>query len=177
MWTFRLLPRCGFTLIETAMVLVIVGVGITASMQLFSTCAAENGVANKVNTAMLLANNIHEASSHLKYCDGSVFGPTAQQISSGPKYFTNTTCFDGASFNPPIDANAVRHPELSQYTQTVRVEAMAGAYNFATTTSVAIVPPAGGYSFPMLRTTAIILYTANGNTSEIYRTSWFRCNE
>src|SRR4051812_43935980 len=44
-------PR-GFTLIETALATIIVGVGIVASMQLFATCSVQNRVSNQMTAAM-----------------------------------------------------------------------------------------------------------------------------
>src|SRR4029079_5173489 len=63
----------GFTLMETAIAMVIVGVAIVASMRLFASCSQQNSVSTRMTTAMLLAGNVREAMTGLSFND-PIFG-------------------------------------------------------------------------------------------------------
>ncbi|HMB94431.1 MAG TPA: hypothetical protein VKK61_00165 [Tepidisphaeraceae bacterium] len=119
----RVLHRArGFTLIEAALTTVIVGVGIVATMGLFAACSTQNIASSQMTTAMMLANNVHEAVVGLSFADPTsghkIFGPEA-----GEKLATYNDIddFDGSSFNPPIDAQRNKVVGLTQYTQVVSV--------------------------------------------------------
>jgi type II secretory pathway pseudopilin PulG len=112
----------GFTLIEAALATIIVGVGIVSTMTLFAACSQQALGANQMTTAMMLANNVHEAAVGLPFAD-----PTFQHKYFGPEpgetlaTFNDIDDWDGSSFNPPIDAQRNRIANLSQYTQVVSV--------------------------------------------------------
>jgi len=59
----------GFTLIEAAMVTVIIGVGVMSMLQLLAAGSAENGDAARMTTAMTLANSVREMSLGLAFYD------------------------------------------------------------------------------------------------------------
>jgi Tfp pilus assembly protein PilV len=112
----------GFTLIEAAMVTVIIGVAFTASMGLFYACTGQNRVANHVTVATMLASNIQEAMAPLPFSDPNpitaTFGAeTGETLAS----YDDVDDFHGVSITPPIDATRTAIPELSQYTQTITV--------------------------------------------------------
>jgi type II secretory pathway pseudopilin PulG len=94
-------PR-GFTLIEAAIVTVIVGVGIVAMMELMAAGTMANTQATELSTAMCLASNIHERSMCLAYTD--LF-----------------STLDNRTYTPPVDANGNGISELSGWQQAVDV--------------------------------------------------------
>jgi type II secretory pathway pseudopilin PulG len=114
--------RAGFTLIEAALALMIVGVGVVASMRLFASCGQENRVATNMTSAMLLGQNIREAMNGLAfndpYTDTTVFGPEAGETLSN---YNDLDDFDAQTFNPPIDSLRRTITAMSQYTQVVTV--------------------------------------------------------
>jgi len=61
--------RRGFTLIEAAMVTVIIGVGVVAMLQLLAAGTVSNSEGTELTTAINLANNIREMSLGLAYYD------------------------------------------------------------------------------------------------------------
>src|SRR5215217_726103 len=85
-------PRKGFTLIEAAIVTIIVGVGIVGMLQLLAAGSMANGDATDITTAMNLAAHIHERSLATKY--------------------SNIMTLKGASYSPPKDAKLVTITEL-----------------------------------------------------------------
>jgi len=114
-------PR-GFTLIEAALVTIIVGTGVAASMRLFAACTVQTQAANQLTVGLHLAGNIEEMMAPLCFNDpvhGSTnFGPeTGESLA----VYNDLDDLDGARFNPPIDAQRNVLPELSQYTQVVSV--------------------------------------------------------
>lgn len=172
----------GFTLIESALAIVIIGVGVVASMQLFVTCTQQNQAGMRMNSAMMLANNVQELISTLPFWNpdpgygNAQFGPTATQKGAGVVSYNNVTAFQNASINPPIDMARIGHPELKQYSQVITVEPV-DPFNLNKTLSVSAAAPSGGYTFDVVRVTVRILYGSAGAGQEVYRTSWLRSNE
>lgn len=114
----------GFTLLETLLAIIIVGVGVTAAINLFATCAQQNQESVRMTVATNLANNIQELTASASYTDPR--GQWGWGLESGETLnSSNGTLdlddFNGASFNPPVDAGWQPQPQLSQYTQTVSV--------------------------------------------------------
>src|SRR4051812_30000525 len=81
----RMAPRIrkGFTLIEAAIVTVIVGVGIVGMLQLLAAGTMANSDSTELTTAMNLAANMHEMSLSVPY--------------------KNIMTLDARSFTPPVD--------------------------------------------------------------------------
>ena len=115
--------RGGFTLIETAIVTVIVGVGTVAVLQLLASGTMSNAESSEVTTGLNLANDIKEMSRGLAFYDPTT--PTAWGVDSGENTvdsYDDVDDLDGVSFSPPVDA---RRQSLSSYTnwkQTVTVD-------------------------------------------------------
>jgi prepilin-type N-terminal cleavage/methylation domain-containing protein len=63
----RFRARRGFTLIEAAIVTVIVGVGVLATVELLASGTVANTEATRLTTAMHLAGNIREAAMRVPY--------------------------------------------------------------------------------------------------------------
>jgi len=61
--------RTGFTLVEAAMVTVIIGVGVMAMLTLLAAGTAANEDATQLTEAINLANNIHEITMGMPYYD------------------------------------------------------------------------------------------------------------
>ena len=92
--------RRGFTLIETAMATVIIGVGFTAMLQLIATGTVTNNDSTELTTAMNLAGNVREASMRTAYAD----------------------LFDlEGEFNPAVDARLEQLTNMTGWTQVVDV--------------------------------------------------------
>lgn len=114
--------RKGFSLVECAFSVAIVGVAFVAIMQLWGTCSQGNRIAASTTTAMMLASQIQEATRSLPIADPAsgiaTFGPEAGE--SLPS-FDDVDDFNNQTFNPPIDSNRSETSDLSGYTQQVRV--------------------------------------------------------
>lgn len=170
-WLYPVRRNRGFTLIEAALAIVIIGVGITASMALFSTCTRQNLAANQLSTAILLANNIHERLAKLPFTtNNTTFGPqTGQTLAT----FTDVDDFDGASITPPIDSNG-NATTLTAYAQQITVEPVDSLNLAGAELTLPSSAPAGGYTYGAVRITVRILYSSAGRTTEVYRVSWIR---
>ena len=166
----------GFTLIECALAMIIVGVGVVASMRLFSACAMESRSSNQMTTAMLLAGHIREAMVQMPFNDPisgrSNFGYEAGETLNS---FDDVDDFDGQTFNPPIDSLRQSITSMGQYSQVVSVvpvfpnklnsNANDTAPEIAKTTYTGAV-----------RVRVRVLYQAKSTDSpaEVYRASWVR---
>jgi prepilin-type N-terminal cleavage/methylation domain-containing protein len=96
------LRRRGFTLIEAALVTVIVGVGFMALLQLLAAGTVSNLQGAQTTTGMNLAKNLRELS--LK------------------KPFAELMDLDGQSYSPPIDSRGETLSDFDTWTQTVDVQ-------------------------------------------------------
>ena len=93
----------GFTLIEAAIVTVIVGVGIVGILQLLAAGTMANNQSTQLTTAIFLANNINERLQ-------------------GHDYNTLHANWDNKTFNPPIDARGNTLATFTNWTQIVDVQ-------------------------------------------------------
>src|SRR3954453_3564543 len=91
--------RKGFTLIEAAIVTVIVGVGVVGMLQLLAAGTMANSDSTELTTAMNLAANMHEMSLSVPY--------------------KNIMTLDARSFTPPVDGviryNTATPPAVVSY--------------------------------------------------------------
>ena len=94
--------RRGFTLIEAAIVTVIVGIGIVAMLQLLAAGSMANNQAAEMTTAMNLAATIHERALKTTY--------------------DNIMSLDGVNYAPPINAVGTQLTELSNWKQSITVD-------------------------------------------------------
>jgi prepilin-type N-terminal cleavage/methylation domain-containing protein len=92
--------RRGFTLIEAAIVTVIVGVGIVAMLQLMAAGTMANAESTKLTTAMGLVSNIHERAL-------------------GVQYDQLLTTFNNKTWSPPIDAKGAVINAMNNWSQVV----------------------------------------------------------
>jgi type II secretory pathway pseudopilin PulG len=97
-------PARGFTLIEAALVTVIVGVGFMALLQLLAAGTVTNVQGAQTTTGMNLAKNIREMS--LKH-------PFAEVLD-----------LDGNSYAPPVDSRGAALDGFDNWSQAVKVQAV-----------------------------------------------------
>ena len=178
--------RGGFTLMETALALVIVGTGVLASMQLFTACVTESGTAANATTARLLAENVRETMANLPIID-----PVSGAARWGPEdgealaSYNDLDDFDGKpdasgkykgeEFSPPIDAMREKIPALSQYKQLVTVMPVNPIDPAGNANEAAPTLPKGTYT-GAVRVRVRVKYR-QGATSpwvDLYTTSWVR---
>lgn len=159
--------RRGFTLIEAALAIVIVGTGCVAAAELFAAVTQSNREARRLTVASSLARHLEEAMAHLPYNDpitrDSTFGfepgetlPTFNDLDD----FHN---FDSTGLAGPIDALRIAIPELDQYAQQVTVTSVDGLLSSE--------PGTGA-----MRVDVVVLWqrTPASPQREVTRTSWYR---
>lgn len=95
--------RGGFTLIEAAIVTVLIGVGVVAVMQLLAAGTMANADSTRLTTAMGLAGNIRERAVRINYTD----------------LFTS---FNDRTYSPPIDATGTVLTNFNAWSQVVDVK-------------------------------------------------------
>jgi hypothetical protein len=168
--------RGAFTLIETAMALIIVGVGVVASMRLFASCSQQNTASTQMTLAMHLSGNIREAMSGLAFDDPNTgtggWGPETGETLAN---YNDVDDFDGLSFNPPIDSLRSTITSMGQYTQVVTVVPIFPNKLNSNVDDASPEIPDGTYT-GAVRIRVRILYqrTANEPTAEVYRCAWVR---
>jgi prepilin-type N-terminal cleavage/methylation domain-containing protein len=94
--------RRGFTLIEAAIVTVIVGVGVTALVQLIGAGSMATAASKELTTAVELGNNINEKMQ-------------------GASYATLKSTYDNVTYDPPKDALGNDLSAFSGWTQAIDV--------------------------------------------------------
>lgn len=121
----RRISRRGFTLIEAALVTVIVGVGILALVELLAAGTMSNVQSTQLTTGVNLANNVRELTQGLKFAEAD--DSTNWGLETGETKFTvdDLDDLDGQFFQPPIDARrASLGDAFADWRQEVRVEAV-----------------------------------------------------
>ena len=93
----------GFALIEAALAIVIVGLGVVALMGLFAAQTQVNAYGSDLSTAVFLAEELRAMTDDIR--------------------FSELTSFDGMTFNG-VDANEKQLAGLGSYTQTFDVQAV-----------------------------------------------------
>jgi len=116
--------RRGFTLIESALVTIIVGTGVVAVMQLLAAGSMASRQSQGLTTAVHLANQIHELSLGLAFADPTSpadWGPHAGETLAN---YDDVTDLDGQTFTPPIDARRHTLTNLADWSQSITVESV-----------------------------------------------------
>jgi hypothetical protein len=168
--------RAGMTLIEAALVTVIVGTGILGMMQLFASLHQQTAAANRATVAMFLAENIQEAMADLPFRDPDAPGfrreepnlPAWDDVDDWTGWSSRQT-----GDRMPIDSLRQSIPELAQYGQIVAVEPV----NPHGPSIVEANPDPEA-----VRITVIVTFQPNpGNASspdaEVHRLSWVRMRD
>lgn len=179
--------RAAFTLIETALMTVIVGVGVLAIVAAQQAFHQQNGFSQRVGTALLLANEIRELTLNLPQHDpitgASVWGPEANETLPDPYSDDDRLPYDDlddldgfdsntAPINGPVDALGQRIPGMPQWTQKVTVEKVEPQNVNG--------PANANYTDYVLRITCRVIYDAEGDDiedpQEITRLTWLRAD-
>lgn len=172
---FRSIRR-GFTLIETAMATVIVGVGIFGTMTLFAACSNQNNESGQTTVAILLASNVQEAMANVPFND-PVWGRATYGAETGETLATwnDLDDFDGATLNPPIDSLRTQLAEMSQYQQVISVVPVYPTQLSSNTSDASPAIPKTTYT-GAARVRVRIMYrpTTSDIWQEVYRCSWIR---
>lgn len=167
--------RRGFTLIEAAITTVIVGVGFTASMELFYACTRSTVTSGQLTVATMLAANVQEALTGLSFSDPTslvpLFGPEAGETAAT---YDDIDDFDLHTFSPPIDASLTPLSDLSQYAQIVTVAPV--PLNRLSTASGVVTKTTNTGA---LRVTVVVTYrvTPAAQPAELQRLSWVQFNQ
>jgi Tfp pilus assembly protein PilV len=180
----------GFTLIETALALVIVGTGVLAALQLSGTCTNASTNAARATTARMLADNIREAMAGLEFSDptsGTAWGCEVGEETTAT--YDDIDDFDGlwdgatkkapgTTHNPPIDSMRAPIPQLSNYQQVVTV--MPVLPNDLSGNSNEALPdlPKGTYTGALRVRVRVQYLTAPGaKPIDLYTMSWVRADD
>lgn len=126
--TIRRRSAGGFTLIEAALVTIIVGVGVLSIVQAQAAFHQENNISQHIGTALLLANEIRELTMQLPQHD-PIDGPNHWGPEPGENSvatYNDLDDFDGTgtgiTFSPPVDAQRQVIPNMTGWSQHVTVE-------------------------------------------------------
>ncbi len=172
----------GFTLIESALATVIVGVALVATFRLFAACTQQNANSTRMTTAMMLAENVHEAMIGLLFND-----PGTGMTTFGPELGETLIRFDdvddfngpaggpGLTLNPPIDSRRAALPPLGKFSQHVTVWPV--YLNNLTTNSNPDAPDLPQTSYQgAVRIRVRVLHQSSPGAApvELYRQSWIR---
>ena len=164
----------GFTLIEAALVTVIVGGGVLAIVAAQQAYIQKNDWAQRVSTGLLLANELRELTMHMPQHDpitGTAWwGPEPDETSV--EHYDDLDDFDGPAgegitFSTPITALAEQVPDMPGWSQQVWVENVLP--NF-----VSMENPPPDNTTDLLRFTVRVLYQGPGDDQarEITRLTW-----
>lgn len=156
--------------------MIIIGVGVVASIRLFTACAQENRAANQMTTAMLLAAHVREAMVQMPFNDPisgrSNFGYEAGETLNS---FDDVDDFDGQTFNPPIDSLRQAITSMSQYSQVVSVvPVFPNKLNSNTNDSAPEISKTTYTGAVRVRVRVLYRAKSTDTPAEVYRASWVR---
>lgn len=176
--------RLGFTLIETALAIVIVGVGVLAMMSAQQAFHRKNRWSTHASTATWLANEIREMTLALPRHDPvtstSFWGPEPTEVSIAD--FDDLDDFDGedgegvifssALNNGPVNARREVIPNMDGWSQSVFV------YNVDPQNIAADPDPSLDGQTSMMRVEVVVSYQGPTDPEpiEIVRVSWISPN-
>lgn len=118
----KLRARRGFTLIEAALVTVIIGVGVMGMLQLLAVGSISNANGAEQTTGLNLAKSIRELSLGLAFADPLTpthWGPESGETLAS---YDDLDDLDGASFSPPISALRTTAVADNAWSQSVTVQ-------------------------------------------------------
>lgn len=116
--------RGGFTLIETALTVTIVGVAIVAMCQLLAAGTVANVDSAELTTGMTLARNVREFSLRLAFTDPKTptrWGLDAGESASNPATYNDVNDMADQTFSPPINSSGQHLTGFDDWSQSVSV--------------------------------------------------------
>lgn len=116
--------RRGFTLIEAALAMVIIGIGVVALLELMAAGTMSNSVGTELTTAASLANNIHEISMVLPFNDPANGASTSTKEAGGPTAYNDIWDMNGDTYSPPLDVTRHQLTAFSNWGQQVTVQSV-----------------------------------------------------
>ncbi len=155
----RPIRRGGFTLIESALCTVIVGVGVVAMIQLMAAGTMSNSEGTELTTAINLANNVREISLGLPFADPQAPTTWATKESTVAAY-DDVLDLDDCTFSPPLDVRRQPISAYSNWSQVVTVQSVAQD-------NLTSVRPD-----TMAEATARVTCVIKHNNDEVYQLSW-----
>jgi prepilin-type N-terminal cleavage/methylation domain-containing protein len=162
--------RRGFTLIEAAMVTVIIGVGVMATLQLVAAGTMANVDSSELTTGLHLAGNVREMMVDLKFKESATaatWGPEPEELAANAvkTAYDDVDDFDGKVFSPPLSGR--RDPILSYANWTQALEVYSVDENLVTSKS-----GKDNVTFPMSR--VVVRISRNGKF--VHEASWLVVN-
>ena len=113
--------RRGFTLIEAAMVTVIIGIGVVGMLELLAAGTMSNTKGTELTTAINLANNVREISLGLAFADPQQ--PTVWNTKEATiKDYDDIKDLDGENWCPPRDVRKQQILGYDTWRQKIKVE-------------------------------------------------------
>lgn len=114
-------PR-GFTLVEAAISVAVVGVLLVSSTAVFSSITRNRQTQTESRLGMLLAQQLMTEVMQTPFQQPGItppFGPQGGQTRATS--FVAVDCYDGYSASPPVEQNGTAMPDYSGWTQQVAV--------------------------------------------------------
>jgi len=155
-------PR-GFTLVEAALTMVIIGTGVVAMLQLLAAGTMSSNSSAELTTAVQLANNVHEIALALPFTCPTNPTSTTFKDTGGPANYTYLWDLNGDSYKPPLDIRRNQISNYSTWTQQVTVQSV-------DPTNLDAVRP-NSVTLPTARLTVVILH----NNKKLYKATWLIC--
>lgn len=150
----------GFTLIEAALAMIIIGVGVLALLELITAGTMSNSAGTEMTTAVNLANNIHEITIGMAFQDAG--SPTSASTKEGSvAAYNDIWDLNGDTYSPPLDVRRNPIAAYSTWSQKVTVQSV-------DPTNVTAIRPSNPGSYPTARVTVTITH---GNKT-VYTASW-----
>jgi len=154
--------RSGFTLIETALAIVIVGFAVSGMLQLLAAGTLCNVSGNEMTTAINLTKNVKEFSGGLAFQDPANPGSTNTPEGSVAKA-NDIWDLDGLSLSPPMDCRGNPLPDYQGWTQKTTVQTVSSRQLVSTLTDDPTQP------------SAMITVTILHQNQTVWMTSWLVC--
>ena len=113
--------RGGFTLIEVAIAVVIIAVGVTALMLGAASSTRTNNASRELTQAVLLAQDLREWTVKLPFFDPDLGSPGPLGPEAGEYEVDDLDDLHGQTFSPPRDATGYQMYGMTGWSQMVTV--------------------------------------------------------